>query len=495
MKGMVVSGGAGDVLIRKKHDSRLELGELLIADAPEGLMLLQVFDLLYGSQLNQSTLELVSGLRLEEEAAELMDSHLRTYILARAKQLCTISNRKPAVPKSLPPLFIPVRQVDSQDINFITAPKHPLQLGMLRSGSQVLDVPIAIDGTAALSHHILISATTGKGKSNLASHMLWHQADKEYCGILVLDPHDEYFGRDKPGLKDHQSGKVLYYTPDNPPPGARTLKIHLSLLQPHHFDGAVAWSDAQREALLAYYKTYHDAWIEAICTDQPIQNFMEGTLQVVKRRMLQLLDLSANEKLTCHGVFDLSAGKTTIADIVRELDNAKTVIIDTSDFSGAQEILIGSMVAHDVLQEHKRAKVEGRLGILPVISVMIEEAPRVLGREVLERGTNIFSTIAREGRKFKVGLIAITQLPSLISRDILANINTKIILGTEMKPERQALIDSAAQDLSSDDRHIASLDKGEAIVTSTFVPFAIPIKIPLFEIEPKQAQRKAGLFK
>ena len=73
--------------------------------------------------------------------------------------------------------------------------------------------------------------------------------------------------------------------------------------------------------------------------------------------------------------------------------------------------------------------------------------------------------------------------------------NTKIILGTEMKPERQALIESAAQDLSDDDRTIASLDKGEAIITSTFVKFATPIKIPLFEamVLPKPKQTFAGI--
>jgi hypothetical protein len=59
--------------------------------------------------------------------------------------------------------------------------------------------------------------------------------------------------------------------------------------------------------------------------------------------------------------------------------------------------------------------------------------------------------------------------------------NTKIILGIEMAPERQAIIESSSQDLSSDNRAIASLDKGEAIITSNFTKFAIPIKIPLFE--------------
>ena len=97
------------------------------------------------------------------------------------------------------------------------------------------------------------------------------------------------------------------------------------------------------------------------------------------------------------------------------------------------------------------------------------------------KNDNIYSTIAKEGRKFKVGLTAITQLSSVIPKTILANMNTKIILGNEMKQEREAIIASASQDLSQDDKNIASLDKGEAIITSIFVPFAMPIKIPLFE--------------
>ena len=59
--------------------------------------------------------------------------------------------------------------------------------------------------------------------------------------------------------------------------------------------------------------------------------------------------------------------------------------------------------------------------------------------------------------------------------------NTKIILGNELSSERAAIIQSASQDISSDDQNIASLDKGEAIISSNFTKFAIPIKIPLFE--------------
>jgi hypothetical protein len=71
--------------------------------------------------------------------------------------------------------------------------------------------------------------------------------------------------------------------------------------------------------------------------------------------------------------------------------------------------------------------------------------------------------------------------------------NTKIILGNELKYEREAIINSASQDLSTDDQNIASLDIGEAIISSNFTKFAIPIHIPLFEDYIKQSEPKKRL--
>ena len=178
-----------------------------------------------------------------------------------------------------------------------------------------------------------------------------------------------------------------------------------------------------------------------------------------------------------------------MGQICKDLEAGKTVIIDTSYFSGALEILVGSIITAEIFERYKYYKRLGQLAEKPVISIVLEEAPRVLGKSVLEQGSNIFETIAREGRKFKVGLIAITQVPSEIPKTILANMNTKIILGLEMNTERQAVIESAPQDLSQDNRNIAALDKGEALVTSTFTRFAVPIKIPLFADVVKAAQR------
>ncbi|MDO8480866.1 MAG: ATP-binding protein [Nanoarchaeota archaeon] len=485
MKGLVIGGEFGKVIARQKSGEALELGELLVANLPKGNVLLQVTDLLFGSQVSKQNLELISGMKLEEgTATEFFDDTVRNYTLAVLKSVLAVKDGSASLSKQLPAFLSDIREITKEDVSFIAIPKHPLFIGKLRSGSKVLDVDVSLPGDKVFSHHILIPATTGRGKSNLTSCMLWSVVDKDYCGILVLDPHDEYYGRTGIGLKDHPSrSQVVYYTPNSPPPGAATLKINVSLLHPVHFMGVTSFSDAQVQALGSYYRRYGKTWVEAVILEKPLDvSFHEGTLAVVKRKLLNLLDLEWDgQKLSSQGVFSLGGGEGTISAICADLDAAKKVIVDTSSFSGETEILVGSLICNEILQRHKHAKYAGTLDTLPVINIILEEAPRVLGKEALEHGPNVFSTIAREGRKFKVGLTAITQLPSLIPRDVLANMNTKIILGLEMAPERQAIIDSACQDLSDDNRAIASLDVGEAIVTSNFSKFAIPVRIPKFE--------------
>ncbi len=496
IKGQVISGEFGRIVARQKSGQSIEIGELLVTDSGDEKILLQVYDLVYGSQISQQNLELISGMNLEENTEfELFDPNLRNYMLAMMKSLATIKGKNANVSKSLPAFFAELREIRESDLSFITQPKNPLFVGNLRSGSKLLNVPIHLDGEKVFSHHILIAGTTGRGKSVLVSNLLWNAVGRDYCGILVLDPHDEYYGRNKTGLKDHPNKEnILYFTSKNAPIGTNTLKISLDIVKPFHFDGVADFSDAQRQCLNLYYKEFGDRWIEAIILERELSAgkfFKDDTMAVVRRRLIYLLDLEfSNAQLFCNGVFQLNSGFATISDICRHLEEGRIVVIDTSNFSGAVELLIGSLIANEIFNKYRFYKMNGNLNSKPVISIILEEAPRVLGKEVLESGPNIFSTIAREGRKFKVGLTAITQLPSLIPREILANMNTKIILGIEMKPERQAIIESASQDLSNDDRTIASLDIGEALITSNFARFVTPISIPYFEDIVKKTLNK-----
>lgn len=489
VSGQIIAGKTGEILVREKAGGEIEIGDLLVAEEEDAYMILQAYELLYGSQAPQLIREMLAGMKLEGKGAGLdfLEPELRNYVIAQIKGVLRVSKDILRTPKTLPRFFSTIRHVADKDLWFLTKPESPVYLGKVRSGTKVLDVSVYVKGQDVLAHHVLIPATTGRGKSNLVKVMLWSIMDHEDLGVLVLDPHDEYYGRHEKGLKDHPRAKrnLLYYS-TNAVPGTNTLVLNLRSILPSHFHGIVDFTDAQHDAITIYHNRFGNQWIENIVRGNVIGDAVAPrTLEVLKRKFDNVLGVYVDESgnLQCrNGVFSDSAGLTTAKDITKGLEEGKKVIVDTSRLLDEAELLIGSIVAGRIFHRYQNYKSEGSLEDKPVISVVIEEAPRVLGADVLNtRGDNIYSMIAREGRKFKVGLIAITQLVSLIPRTILANMNTKIILGNELATERKAVMESAAQDLSSDDRTIASLDKGEAIVSSNFTRFAVPIQIPLFE--------------
>jgi len=494
--GQIVSGEVAEILIRQKSGETIELGDLLVVEDVEHFLILQVFDLRYGSQVSGSARELLAGMKLEGfgTGLEFLEPELRNYVIAAVKAVARISNsgNDIKIPKVLPRFFSSVRRIKEDDLKFLTKPSNPVYLGKIRSGSKVLDFDVFLDGEQMFVHHVLVPATTGRGKSNLLKIMLWSVLNESKFGILVLDAHDEYYGRKGKGLKDHpQAAKNLKYFTINPPTGTNTLVINLRSLRPEHFEGLVNLSDQQHQAIKLYYDQFKENWIENIVRGTEVERVASATLSVLQRIMRVNLSVFVEDgELVCRNrVFDNTSGEATISSIVEALESGKVVIVDTSKISDEAELLIGSSIANQIFFRHQEAKATGELDGKRPVSIIIEEAPRVLSAERLaESGNNIYTKIAREGRKFKVGLVAITQLTSVIPKEILTNINTKIILGNEMATERKAIIESAAQDLSEDDRNIASLDRGEAIVSSIFTKFAVPLQIPLFDDYAKEVK-------
>lgn len=507
-RGQIVGGGLQDIDIREKNNEKLELGELLIVqnaknETKRDYTILQIKNVEYKSQAPPATHELLSGMELEGYNPNLgfMEPELTNYIMGKAKSLLHVQEKKnngkkeyiTKSPKTLPNFFNSVYSIEKQDLEFLKPEKDDdfLFLGNVRSGSNVLkEVDVKIDAKDALTHHILIPATTGRGKSNLVKVMLCSLLESDSAGILVLDPHDEYYGRNDVGLKDHRSSKEkLEYYSTNPPIGQSTLIINIKSIRPKQVRGLMFLTQAQNEAIHLIYNKYGENWISEMFKAQHIDGVALKTLKVLKRKFDNNLGiyikseengevkLGYRSSLFKGGI----VGEDTIENIAESLEKGKVVIIDSSKLNDPEELLVGSMILEKIFRKYKDYKTD-ELRKKPVISVIIEEAPRVLGKEAMETrgGNDIYGTIAREGRKFQIGLIAITQLASLIPKTILANMNTKIILGNEMAVERHAIIESASQDLSEDNRIIASLDKGEAIISSIFTKFAIPVKVPYF---------------
>jgi len=481
--GQIISGDQAKIVVRQKSNETLELGELLVSDNEKGYDIFQIFNLSYNSLVHEQILHSVSGMHLEGIAdANFMEGNLKNYVVADVKPLLSLKEGVAKVSKKLPQFFSTLRRLEEKDLQFLKKPEHALFVGNVRSGSKVTKIPVYLNGKDVLSHHILVPATTGRGKSNLMKVMLWNILDSDYAGLLVLDPHNEYYDSHMEGLKYHpRKEKVISYTASkNAKPGQETLKINIQQVKPWHLSGIIEFTDAQTQAMYLYYKNSKTSWIENIIQGKDINKGVhETTLPALGRKLSYLFDIDERDGQIIYNsnIFSANSGENTINNILDSIENSKIVILDTSSLGSKIELLVGSVIVTQLLNRYKQYKSQDTLSQKPVASIVIEEAPRVLGQSV---GSNVYNTIAKEGRKFNVGIIAITQLSSEIPRHLLANMNTKIILGNEMSSERAQIIASSAQDLSSDDRTIASLDKGEAVVSSIFTKFAIPIYTPVF---------------
>jgi len=168
--------------------------------------------------------------------------------------------------------------------------------------------------------------------------------------------------------------------------------------------------------------------------------------------------------------------RSNIWEIISSIQMGKVVLIDMHRMSERDELFLLSVLSRHILERYKDDDIShARKNCL----ITIEEAQRVLGGG--DGSVSRFESIAREGRKFGVGLCAITQQPKLIDNQLLSQFNTLVIMGLGDKNDRKCLEESAKQDLTTLDVEIQTLEKGEAIISTLNVPFPIPATIHLYE--------------
>ncbi len=385
--------------------------------------------------------------------------------------------------RTLPTKFSPVARAEREEFNFLSQAMGDIEVGYLRNGSQLVEnIPVALH-SKDMDHHMGVFATTGGGKSNFmkvfaASCMRLYMRGEAKFGLLIVDPHGEYLkGKDlNKGLSHlsrYRDGLACYSTDrqNASDPGVEELAISEGEIFPEDIALLYEWSSPQREALEAISRIFDPrSWLEDIQTPEGMlrmvqEGFRDSTVKVLVRRIKTELDKNRYIKI-----------RSSLANILANLKKGKVVLVDIPRMTDRSELFLLSVIARYTLDEYKKdlAKGESRKKCL----ITIEEAQRVLGA-----GSNTarFESIAREGRKFGVGLCAITQQPKLIDKQLLSQFNTLVVMGLGDRNDRRQLEESAKQDLSSLDIEIQTLEKGEAVVSTLSIPFPVPARIHRYE--------------
>jgi DNA helicase HerA-like ATPase len=483
-------------VFRAAPDEDLFIGELLVGvdDVTGRRYLFRVVDVTYGSEHREpGWAERVAGTLLaDDERGEagvhpLHEQARRTYRVADCRCLGYLAPPDPRSggirsvfrkPKSLPSQFSAVVAPTAEDFAFLAERMGDLPVGKLRSGETVVDFPVGIPGSS-LATHVGIFATTGMGKSNLMQVLAGAvmQANGRY-GLLLIDPHGEY----RTALARHPwSEAALRVYANRSLPGSSALRVSLAELIVDDLRTAYEWSRPQEEALYElerHFNTEGLAWLADFARIEDLAGFRDvelssrvalNTLQVVHRRVRRITGLRCIATDPA-----VSVGGRIVDDLLA----GRVVLVDVSGLGSTEEVLVASFLARRVLETWQAAYLDDadRHGRMPVVSVALEEAQRVLSGSK-DRESNVFPRVAREGRKFGVGLCAVTQQPKLLEDELLSQFNTFFILGLADEKDRNMLQSSAKQDISAQGAEIQTLMPGECLIVNLAAPFAVPAMI------------------
>ncbi len=492
-------------VFRAGPDEDLFLGELLVAvdEVNSRRYVFRVVDVTYGTEHRESGwAERVAGTLLADDTRgetgihTLYEQGRRTYRVASCRCLGYLTEDPESnttgfrKPKSLPAQFSRVVAPEASDFAFLRSRMGDLPFGFLRSGESLVDVEVGISG-ASLASHVGVFATTGMGKSNLLKVMAAGvmRAQGRY-GLLIVDPHGEH----RPELARHPwaDDRLRTYAARSLP-GTSSLRVGLSELTVDDLRTAYEWSRPQEEALFELERHYTASsaaspnadglsWLLAFAQVDDLPGFREieingrvalNTLQVVHRRARRIVELpcvAADAHVSVGGA------------VLRDLREGKVVLIDVSGLGSTEEVLVASFLTRRVLDQWSSAYLDDPDAHqrLPVVSIVLEEAQRVLGARK-DRESNVFPRVAREGRKFKVGLCAVTQQPKLLDDELLSQFNTFFILGLADEKDRSILRGSSKQDISALGPEIQTLMPGECLLANLEAPFALPARVHLYD--------------
>jgi len=184
-----------------------------------------------------------------------------------------------------------------------------------------------------------------------------------------------------------------------------------------------------------------------------------------------------------------------ITMIARTLFSVRQSLMSSTKWSQFKEQVYSKLprkIASELLGDSPNSKysikdlyVEGKKGNdfvmknikdLPIVMITVEEAPSILGSQMSKEG-NIFIDISRQGRKFRIGLLLITQNISSMEPIILANTNTELnmMLGNEIEI-KQAIV-NASNNIAGYENEFKVLSRGEAILTNSLKNIPLPVKV------------------
>ncbi|MBP2638815.1 MAG: Helicase HerA, central domain [Firmicutes bacterium] len=409
-----------------------------------------------------------------------------TVKIGIAEQLCYVdADGQLFNPKTCPDFFCEVRGLTADDTALLNEMKGDLEIGYLKSGREILELPVGIFGSKAITEHIGIFGTTGSGKSNLVKVLSSSIIDSQNYGLLIFDVHNEYY-RDL-SLHPHVNERLAVYNtnPDIERKKTNKLMLRYDEIDPEDITACATFSEPQLDAIYKLSGVLGERWMEYILqydTDDIIEEIAGCTGQKFQSRTISKIKSicwNLQQELNISNENSDSDQDSVITQMLTDLEQGKVVLIELKNISPVGEQALSTLLSKKLLLHYANKTETARTETKPVM-IVLEEAHRFLGKK--EQSTqNVFARLVSEARKFNIGLCVVDQQPRLLADKVLSQLNTLFILGLASKADRGKLESMCRKDILQQRNEIKNLDCGEMIIATNYMRFAAPVKVHKFE--------------
>jgi hypothetical protein len=197
------------------------------------------------------------------------------------------------------------------------------------------------------------------------------------------------------------------------------------------------------------------------------------TVAAIRKRIRHLID----EGKGLH-----SSSSELIEGVFKYLRQGKTVIVDLSLKDSMDASIISTILVRKLFEHNKSEFTSNKLGAVIETVIFVEEAQNVLSEKLVKTEANPFVRCAKEGRKFKLGMVAITQRPSAISEEIRTQAENFFAFYMGNSDDIKALVKSNIHYEGVISTFIQrETIKGNLYMVSSDRAFVVPVRVMLFE--------------
>ena len=415
----------------------------------------------------------LSGDLISAEAVERIKEVSREgdhYIKGAIKILGDVERGE--MPRIPPPPATEVRKAGNDLLRSIFSRSDAgVRIGVLVSHPEV---PVYLDVNKMVTRHLAILAITGAGKSNAVA-VIAEGIAKLGGSVVIFDMHSEYVTMDGA----HVIKPVINYVND----ADLAELLRLMNVDEGAYKQAYYFRKAYKELKCLVFKGSLEP-----------EKFLDG----LKVRLTEYAEQKnfSKDRGSIFSVINkiedmeerygsiLSPRAPSVASSIR-LGRVNVVDLGGIDEEGADVIV--SHYLKTLLKERKKYYSSGgREGLKFPVFVVLEEAHILAPKDRRTLSKYWISRVAREGRKFGVGLCLVSQRPKALDADALSQTNNKIVLKL-VEPSDQRYVQQTSELMSEDlVSQLPSLNIGEAIVLGLMVKFPALVKIDLRKVSGKE---------